>query len=154
MIFRFSSDIKLICFRKWNRVKGDVIRAEFVQIVLRLFCVVCVYYQSIEMVLLILVHSSYLIGNMNISDWFFVNDGVVDGFCFRFRMFSSFKIPGIRPRSKSFTDPTNDGISENSLFCKPPKPLVGSPKQKNTRKSNDKISFCRYFANQMFMFHY
>lgn len=58
-------------------------------------------------------------------------------------MFSSFKLPSLRPRSRSFSNAGAAGSgSECSLLHKPPKTPVGSPKQKHHRKSN--VSVSRY----------
>ncbi|XP_019871732.1 glutamate receptor-interacting protein 2 isoform X2 [Aethina tumida] len=55
-------------------------------------------------------------------------------------MFSSFKLPSLRPRSRSFSNAGAAGSgSECSLLHKPPKTPVGSPKQKHHRKRNSEI---------------
>lgn len=52
-------------------------------------------------------------------------------------MFGPFKFPLLRPRAKSFSGPTGNTSSNESLvLCKPPKTPTGSPKNKRNRKSN------------------
>ncbi|XP_018579135.1 glutamate receptor-interacting protein 2 isoform X2 [Anoplophora glabripennis] len=61
-------------------------------------------------------------------------------------MFSSFKLPTLRPRTRSISGPSATS-GETSLLCKPPKTPVGSPKQKHHRKRNSEVDPCPSIAS-------
>ncbi|KAL3267897.1 hypothetical protein HHI36_007036 [Cryptolaemus montrouzieri] len=50
-------------------------------------------------------------------------------------MFPSLKLPSIRPRARSLSNPCKGDKSDDTL-CKPPKTPVGSPKEKRNRRSH------------------
>ncbi|RZC38595.1 glutamate receptor-interacting protein 1 [Asbolus verrucosus] len=58
-------------------------------------------------------------------------------------MFSSFKLPSFRPRTKSLSDPE----TATNMLCKPPKTPVGSPKQKHRKKRNSEMEPCPSIAS-------
>lgn len=63
-------------------------------------------------------------------------------------MFSSFKLPLLRPRAKSFSGPSASHSSNESLvLCKPPKTPIGSPKHKRNKKRNSEVEPCPSIAS-------
>lgn len=55
-------------------------------------------------------------------------------------MFTSFKLPTLRPRAKSFSGPSTCHGSSDDTFslCKPPRtPVVSSKQKKNNRKRKE-----------------